>query len=280
MNILLISGHGGEPFDSGATGYFNNVQLTEYDLALNAVNHIGGVLNNEYQCHVDLYPRTRDAFKDCKNNKFDSYVDLKKYDYVLEVHFNAAIRDLNGDGRQKGSEIWIDERVKDRQVETNILANLKAIGLNSRGIKNTTSLTVIKHCTDLSVHAALLEICFIDDHDDLEFYFNNQERVLNSIANSMAQSLNIKRKPLEVNIGDTIYFDVSCLRPYGNYSFLDIDTGKVKFANGVVTDQHKGIVIDISPFNDHRYKNYNYVVKTSNTYVFVNKEDVIKVEKN
>ncbi|MFR2739296.1 MAG: N-acetylmuramoyl-L-alanine amidase, partial [[Clostridium] innocuum] len=91
MKILLIAGHGaGDPGASGC-GY------KEADLTRELVNLIAPKLRK--YATVDVYNVNRSAFYDVQNGTFK----ISKYDYVLEVHFNA----FNGSGH--GTEIFVTD---------------------------------------------------------------------------------------------------------------------------------------------------------------------------
>ena len=91
MKILLIAGHGaGDPGASGC-GY------KEANLTRELVNLIAPKLRK--YATVDVYNENRSAFYDVQNGTFK----IGKYDYVLEVHFNA----FNGSGH--GTEIFVTD---------------------------------------------------------------------------------------------------------------------------------------------------------------------------
>lgn len=187
MKVLLISGHGGNPFDSGACG--NGYR--EADLTIEAVRAIGGNLNNKYKVECDLYPTTRDAYKDMQSKAsdhipFDVLIDVTKYDYVLEVHFNA----LNGNA--KGTEVFSVDKREDTHIEDLLMKKLSNY-FTSRGSKKA-SYYVMRKIEEKGVHASLLEICFIDNQYDMMLYTKYKNSILSDIADAIAEGLNLQSK--------------------------------------------------------------------------------------
>ena len=150
MKILLIAGHGaGEPGASGC-GY------REANLTRELVNLIAPKLRK--YATVDVYNENRSAFYDVQNGTFK----IGKYDYVLEVHFNA----FNGSGH--GTEIFVTDSEQYTDVEQAIMNKLGKhfVKRGGSGVKVTNWL-VIYTCKCLGISSALLETCFIDNKAEL-----------------------------------------------------------------------------------------------------------------
>lgn len=159
MKILLIAGHGGS--DSGACAFGRR----ESELARELVGLIEKALS-AYQCDVSVYPLARSAYHDLIAEGY-SY-NFKPYDYVLEVHFNACQVD-SGNGKVKGSEIYVTREEKITSAEAAILERLSELGFTNRGIKRK-NFSVIAEAKRQGVSSALLEVCFMDDYDDMKLY--------------------------------------------------------------------------------------------------------------
>ena len=184
MNILLISGHGaGDPGASG-NGY------KEADLTRELVNLIAPKLRK--YADVDIYNQSRNAFKDVQAGKFNP----GKYGYVLEVHFNAFKKD-SGDGKKKGSEIYVTSRETGITVEQKIMKNMnKFFPLRDNdsvfdGVKRE-NFAVINKCKNLGMSGALLETCFIDDYDDMKEYQANKNEIATGIVNGIVEGFGLK----------------------------------------------------------------------------------------
>ncbi len=195
MKILLISGHGAG--DPGAVGSYNGKTYKEADLTREVVN---GVAKKLRECaDVTVYDQSRNAYTDYKNGVLNKNANFPKYDFVLEVHFNAFKKD-SGDGRVKGVEIYAKSG---SSIESNILKNIAAIGFTNRCVKSN-GFAVINTARSKGVRAALLEVCFIDDADDMKLYLANKERVVDAIVSGFglkkttdplaAHKANIKQK--------------------------------------------------------------------------------------
>ena len=191
MKILLISGHGAG--DSGAVGKINGKTYKEADEAIIMVDNIKKQLDI-YNCDVDVYPKERNAYEDAKNGKLQR--DFAKYDYVLEIHFNAATSDPKGDGKVKGTEAFITTADGTSKVEKEILDCMTAIGLTNRGVKKY-NWTVINRAKQKGAESCLLEICFIDDKDDMELYLFNKEAIAHAIVLGIAKGYSLKKKTTE-----------------------------------------------------------------------------------
>ena len=173
MKILLISGHGAG--DPGAIGTHNGKTYKEADLTREVVTALAKKLK-EY-ADVTVYDQKRNAFTDYNNGVLNKNANFSKYDFVLEIHFNAFKKD-SGDGRIKGVEIYAKSG---SSIEPNICKNIAALGFANRGVKSN-GYAVINTARSKGVRAALLEICFIDDADDMKLYLNKKEQVVDAIV--------------------------------------------------------------------------------------------------
>lgn len=139
---------------------------------------------------VDLYPTERNAYKDAKAGKLA--VDFGNYGYVLEVHFNSGAADLKGNGRTTGTEIYVTTAEKTVGVETKIVQSIAAMGFKNRGVKRT-NFTVIYRAKAAGVSSALLEVCFIDDKDDMSAYAAKKTQIAAAVANAIATQFGLKK---------------------------------------------------------------------------------------
>ena len=127
-NILLIAGHGdGDP---GACATFGSVTYKESDEAINVVDGIAAALRS-CDCEVAVYPHSRNAYADYLEGKLRSNAQFARYDYALEIHFNAFQR-AQKDGRVKGAEIYYPSSGAPSGCEDRILDGLAALGLTTR----------------------------------------------------------------------------------------------------------------------------------------------------
>lgn len=185
MKILLISGHGAG--DPGATAKISGVTYKEADETIKIVELIYDKLR--HYADVDCYPLNRNAYKDVQNGAVQ--VDFSLYDYILEVHFNACVNDLKGNGKTTGTEIYVTKADGTTAVEQNIVNAVAAIGFKNRGVKKA-NYAVINKAYKASAESALIEICFIDDADDMRLYAADRGRVADAIAEAILRSFNLK----------------------------------------------------------------------------------------
>lgn len=173
MKILIICGHGAG--DPGAIGTYNGKTYKEADLT----REVGSAVAKKLKAYADVtvYDQNRNAYYDYQNGVLNKNANFTKYDFVLEIHFNAFKEDT-GDGTTKGVEIYARSG---SSVEPNICKNIAALGFRNRGVKSN-GYAVINTARSKGVRAALLEICFIDDADDLKLYFAKKEQVVDAIV--------------------------------------------------------------------------------------------------
>lgn len=178
MNILLISGHGAT--DVGASGNGTN-ELTQNRRVTARLKEI-----LEPHVNVDIYPTDRNAYQDSLDGRIWHYVPPNKYDYVLEVHFNAFNK------KTGGTEIFVTPQEKFTSVEKNIVERLGKYFKN-RGVKRENFRVINMIQKNRHVSTALLEICFIDYKADMDKYFKNFENICEDIANGIMDGFGVER---------------------------------------------------------------------------------------
>jgi N-acetylmuramoyl-L-alanine amidase len=182
MKILLIAGHGAG--DPGATG--NGYQ--EAVLTREVVSALEPLLS-EY-AEVDVF----DTNKKLSNYLIYNSFNFKPYDYVLEIHFNAIKRETISDGKTKGTEVLVHTSESVVTVEQNIANNIAALGFTNRGVKKRNNLIVMNTCKGKQgISYALVEVCFIDDIDDMRLYQNKKNDVVKAIANGVIQGFKLNK---------------------------------------------------------------------------------------
>lgn len=184
MKVLLISGHGAG--DCGATATIGGVTYKEAEETIKVVNSIYDSLKK--YASVDIYPTERNAFADLKAGNLKA--SFSKYDYVLEIHFNACVNDLVGDGKTTGTEIYISSG-GNGNLATAIVNNIAALGLKNRGLK-PYDWSVIAKAKAAGTSAALAEICFIDDKDDMKVYTNKKNEIAEAITRAFVNTYKLK----------------------------------------------------------------------------------------
>lgn len=183
MKILLIAGHGqGDP-GASANGYFES-ELTREVVKL---------LKSKLDSYADV------TIADTEKNWY-KYInrrtlDCTPYHYVLEVHFNAGASKKK-DGKTTGTEIYITTSEKTYGVEAEIIKGISGVGFKNRGVKRK-NWSVIQHAKNQGISSALLEVCFIDDIDDMNLYQSKKTALIQAIANGIIKGFHLEAKEID-----------------------------------------------------------------------------------
>lgn len=191
MNILLISGHGAG--DPGCVATMKGVTYKEAEETIKVVDLLKPLL--EPYAKVGVYDEARDAFRDAKAGTLAA--KLKGWDYVLEIHFNACVGDYIGNGQTTGAEIFYPSRGRSSGAEGAIMRGLAALGLKNRG-EQAGTFAVINTAHNVGCKANLLEVCFLDDADDMKIYTKSRERVAQAIAGGVVSAFGLTESEDEV----------------------------------------------------------------------------------
>ena len=179
MKILLIAGHGGSPYDSGAVGcgYTEAVETRRMATA------VAPLLRN-YGFEVVMYDQKNDAYKVLKNG---GSLPLSGVGYVIELHLNAAANDPKGNGKTTGVEVLVHTGETGITVEQAICRRIAALGFTSRGVKRRGDLLVMNTVHRKGISHALIETCFVDDADDMKLYKTKFYDIARAIADGVAE---------------------------------------------------------------------------------------------
>lgn len=102
-------------------------------------------------------------------------------DLDVSIHFNSGRNDRKGDGKTGGVEVWMrtEDGIKE-DIGRNICKKLEKLGFTNRGIKTTKSLYFLNHTKAPSI---LVEVCFVDDKDDVKLYKQVKDKIARKICN-------------------------------------------------------------------------------------------------
>lgn len=184
MKILLIAGHGNGDPGACACG------LKEADLT----REVAAALLPKLKVYadVDLFDTSKNMYSYLKSGGICNFAN---YDYVFEVHFNAAAADTAGNGKTTGTEILIHTTESGASVEEAILNNIKVLGFKNRGVKRRSDLRNMNVCKkNYGVSYALIEVCFIDDRDDVNLYQQKKNEVIDAIVNGIASGFGLVKE--------------------------------------------------------------------------------------
>ena len=201
MKILLIAGHGGSPYDSGAVGcgYTEAVETRRMATA------IAPLLRN-YGFEVVMYDQKNDAYKVLKNG---GSLPLSGVGYVIELHLNAAANDPKGNGKTTGVEVLVHTGETGITVEQAICRRIAALGFTSRGVKRRGDLLVMNTVHRKGISHALIETCFVDDADDMKLYKAKFYAIAHAIADGVAEGFGkkVQKEDDEVTQKKTVSID-------------------------------------------------------------------------
>lgn len=180
FKIGLITGHGAG--DSGAVN-------AEFGKEADFVRELAPLLKKQLEkyCDVEILDTSTNWFKYIQSGKKFNFT---KYNYILELHMNSAARDLQGDGKTTGTEIFVTSAEKGTTVEQKIVEKIAAIGFRNRGVKRTNFL-VIQTIKNQGISSALLETCFIDDKDDMQLFIKKKNEIAAAIASGIAEGFGL-----------------------------------------------------------------------------------------
>ena len=161
MRVILVAGHGdGDP---GATSDVLGTNWAEANETRVMADLVAEALQARGVQAVK-YPRTWNAYKDYKAGRLSGRLRLQRTDFLLEIHFNAFQKSTL-DGHMKGCEIYVTRDAMQLGRAKAIVNGLCRLGMVNRGVKRQ-DFSVIKYASKFC-EAALLEVCFIVDPDDM-----------------------------------------------------------------------------------------------------------------
>ena len=249
MKILIICGHGAG--DNGACSKIKGKTYKEATETRTMGKKLAKELTKYKNVTVDFYPIDRNAYEDIKNGK--RQVNFALYDYIIELHFNACVNDLKGNGKTTGTEIFVTKPDKTIATEERIVKNVASVGFKNRGVKRENYTVILNANQTCTVESALLEICFIDDADDMAIYTKNKDKIAKKIAEAIAKSYKLKLKSdKSLSVNDRVIVksgakDLNSGKKYSKfvyntvYTVIRVDKGdKVAFGlNGITVGYTK-----------------------------------------
>lgn len=235
MRIMLISGHGAG--DPGCVANLNGVTYREAEETRKVVALLETLL--ESYATVGVYDQSRDAFKDAQADRLGA--KLKGWDYVLEIHFNACVKDYHGDGKTTGCEIFYPSISRTSGAESLIISEVSALGLKNRGTE-AGKFSVINTAARQGCKANLFEVCFLDDADDMKIYTGNRQRVAKAIADGVIKAFGLEEDSEMFDVNKLTDADVTALWAKLMKPFSDNDeaswaetAGKWGIAQGLIS---------------------------------------------
>ena len=166
MRIVINAGHTKYGTGTGANGYLNESTETR-KIAYELMKLLA---DSKHEVIPAVYDRSANNLKEAVTLANNKCADL-----FVSIHLNA------GGGSGCEAYTWRGEQVAQA---VKACSYLKKLGFKNRGVKDGSSLYVIKHtkCT-----AILIEVCFVDNKADTELfkqvgYINIAKALYNAIV--------------------------------------------------------------------------------------------------
>ena len=165
-NIMVINVHAGHNPDGktacGAVGLVKeSTEARKIKEKLCRRLRTGG--HTVYDCTVGNGVSQSDVL-----NKIVAKCNAHKADLDVSIHLNSGAGDSAGNGKTAGVEVYIyNSSSKAKSYAEAVLKEIAALGFTNRGVKERTTLSVLKNT---KAPAMLVECFFVDDKDDVELY--------------------------------------------------------------------------------------------------------------
>ena len=185
MKIGINCGHtvSGQP-GCGAVGFINESDETR-KVGYKLMEYLKSAGHTVVNCTNDKAASTNENL-----SKIVAMANAQPLDLFVSIHFNS--------GRGKGTEVYTYGG-KEHAEALNILKNMSKLGFTNRGVKDGSSLYVVKRT---NAKAMLIEVCFVDTKSDVELY---EQRGANAVAKAICNAITGE----EVKTEQSVFYDVS-----------------------------------------------------------------------
>ena len=163
MKIVINAGHTKFGKGTGAVG-----KLTESVETRKIAFELMKILaDTEHEVICAVFDRSENNLKDAVDLSSDA-------DLFVSIHLNAS--------GGHGCEVYTFRANKTKRA-TAVLSNLSSLGFSNRGIKDGSSLYVIKKT---KCEAMLIEVCFVDSQIDFDLFTSlKYTKIAKAIANGI-----------------------------------------------------------------------------------------------
>lgn len=168
MRIGVNCGHtvSGQP-GAGAVGYIDESVETR-EVGKRLISYLKKAGQTVYDCTNDYAPNTGSNLSQIVNMANKQPLDL-----FVSIHFNA------GGGRGTEAYTYGGNRFKEAE---DVCRAISALGFINRGVKDGSSLYVIRNTTAKSM---LIEVCFVDTEDAARYAQIGADKIAQSICNAI-----------------------------------------------------------------------------------------------
>jgi N-acetylmuramoyl-L-alanine amidase len=178
MKLNISAGHGPDgKVGCGAVGLIK--ESTEARVVKDKVlGYLRKAGHTAYDCTVNNGTSQNDVL-----TKIVKKCNSRQVDLDVSIHFNSGANDKKGNGKSTGVEVLVySKNSKAYDEATRICSKLSAIGFKNRGVKVRTDLYVLKNT---NAAALLIEVCFVDDKDDVDIYKKNVDNIARAITEAL-----------------------------------------------------------------------------------------------
>lgn len=173
MRLCISSGHG--LYVRGAVGP-SPWGLDEVDEARIVVDRVAAIINASALHSAQTFHDNTSRDQSTNLRTIVSYHNAQTRDLDVSVHFNS-----NGTTEgMRGTECWYYSQHRLAADISEAIA--VAGGLTNRGAKKSTSLYFLVHCT---MPAVLVEVVFVNAHQDADAYRANLEDICQALARTL-----------------------------------------------------------------------------------------------
>ena len=197
-----------------------------------------------YDCTVNDGKSASDVLKKIVTKCNNQSVDLD-----VSIHLNSGAGDKKGNGKSTGVEVLVySDKSKAKDEASRICSKLATLGFKNRGVKVRSDLYFLRK---VSAPALLIEVCFVDDNDDVKILNKNKAKIGKLIAEALInKTINIKPSEFKVRVktdlnirsgAGTDYPVVGCIKDNGTYTITDTsgNWGKLKSGAGWINISDK-----------------------------------------
>lgn len=204
FHLLIIAGHGAGDSGASSNGYREADLNRELAKLVQKAADSAGI-------NCRMADENRNYFQYLKNG---GSLDLAGISYVLEIHFNFSNQmDHKGDGKIKGSMMYISQSETGHSVEDAILSELYKLGSKQvwGGVvvsqrQWSAGLLVQEYCRTRGVSHGLLETCFISDADDMSWYQSHKLQIAEGIIRGIVKGFGLQQyRTHKVAVGQTLW---------------------------------------------------------------------------
>ena len=191
MKFNISAGHGPDgKVACGAVGLIK--ESTEARVVKDKViQYLRKAGHTAYDCTVNDGTSQNDVL-----TKIVKKCNSRQVDLDVSIHFNAGANDKKGNGKSTGVEVLVySKNSKAYDEATRICSKLSAIGFKNRGVKVNDDLYVLRKT---NAAALLIEVCFVDDKDDVDIYKKNVDNIAKAIAEALINKPIIEKVPVEL----------------------------------------------------------------------------------